>query len=293
MSIEYIYQKIYCDSNIDKNLYFIFGSNTFKFIKDVITQIYQLKEQSNYLKISCYSISKFKNSYTHHILGSLKDVKIISDKDIDCCIENCKNETRILDTNEAGAFYISVYIDETNVSSFLIIERREMINQKEINDIIECINKIDYDSKRKLNISFIGIIENNDNNENDNEKIIESLFNLEGEFSPKETKDNINSNNNNNIEGIKEMDVSTLSVSLSQFKMSQYKDNHKLQNNKENTELIDCKNELILIKQEKMQLEQLVKLLESSLKLERKEKLAIINENAVLKQKLDKLSKKK
>ena len=291
MSIEYIYQKIYCDSNIDKNLYFIFGSNTFKFIKDVITQIYQLKEQSNYLKISCYSISKFKNSYTHYILGSLKDVKIISDKDIDCCIENCKNETRILDTNEAGAFYISVYIDETNVSSFLIIKRREMINQKEINEIIECINKIDYDSKRKLNISFIGIIENNDNNENDNEKIIESLFNLEGEFSPKETKDDINSNNN--IEGIKEMDVSTLSVSLSQFKMSQYKDNHKLQNNKENTELIDCKNELILIKQEKMQLEQLVKLLESSLKLERKEKLAIINENAVLKQKLDKLSKKK
>ena len=266
MSIEYIYQKIYCDSNIDKNLYFIFGSNTFKFIKDVITQIYQLKEQSNYLKISCYSISKFKNSYTHYILGSLKDVKIISDKDIDCCIENCKNETRVLDTNEAGAFYISVYIDETNVSSFLIIKRREMINQKEINEIIECINKIDYDSKRKLNISFIGIIENNDNNENDNEKIIESLFNLEGEFSPKETKDNINSNNNNNIEGIKEMDVSTLSVSLSQFKMSQYKDNHKLQNNKENTELIDCKNELILIKQEKMQLEQLVKLLESSLK---------------------------
>lgn len=291
MSIEYIYQKIYCDSNIDKNLYFIFGSNTFKFIKDVITQIYQLKEQSNYLKISCYSISKFKNSYTHYILGSLKDVKIISDKDIDCCIENCKNETRILDTNEAGAFYISVYIDETNVSSFLIIKRREMINQKEINEIIECINKIDYDSKRKLNISFIGIIENNDNNENDNEKIIESLFNLEGEFSPKETKDDINSNNN--IEGIKEMDVSTLSVSLSQFKMSQYKDNHKLQNNKENTELIDCKNELILIKQEKMQLEQLVKLLESSLKLERKEKLAIINENAVLKQRLDKLSKKK
>lgn len=291
MSNEYIYQKIYCDSNIDKNLYFIFGSNTFKFIKDVITQIYQSKEKSNYLKISCYSISKFKNSYTHHILGSLKDVKIISDKDIDCCIENCKNETRILDTNEAGAFYISVCIDETNVSSFLIIERREMINQKEINEIIESINKIDYDSKRKLNISFIGIIENNDNNENDNEKIIESLFNLEGEFSPKETKDDINSNNN--IEGIKEMDVSTLSVSLSQFKMSQYKDNHKLQNNKENTELIDCKNELILIKQEKMQLEQLVKLLESSLKLERKEKLAIINENAVLKQKLDKLSKKK
>lgn len=291
MSNEYIYQKIYCDSNIDKNLYFIFGSNTFKFIKDVITQIYQLKENSNYLKISCYSISKFKNSYTHHILGSLKDVKIISDKDIDCCIENCKNETRILDTNEAGAFYISIYIDETNVSSFVIIERREMINQKEINEIIESINKIDYDSKRKLNVSFIGIIENNDNNENDNEKIIESLFNLEGEFSPKETKDDINSNNN--IEGIKEMDVSTLSVSLSQFKMSQYKDNHKLQINKENTELIDCKNELILIKQEKMQLEQLVKLLESSLKLERKEKLAIINENAVLKQKLDKLSKKK
>lgn len=291
MSNEYIYQKIYCDSNIDKNLYFIFGSNTFKFIKDVITQIYQSKEKSNYLKISCYSISKFKNSYTHHILGSLKDVKIISDKDIDCCIENCKNETRILDTNEAGAFYISVCIDETNVSSFLIIERREMINQKEINEIIESINKIDYDSKRKLNVSFIGIIENNDNNENDNEKIIESLFNLEGEFSPKETKDDINSNNN--IEGIKEMDVSTLSVSLSQFKMSQYKDNHKLPINKENTELIDCKNELILIKQEKMQLEQLVKLLESSLKLERKEKLAIINENAVLKQKLDKLSKKK
>lgn len=291
MSNEYIYQKIYCDSNIDKNLYFIFGSNTFKFIKDVITQIYQSKEKSNYLKISCYSISKFKNSYTHHILGSLKDVKIISDKDIDCCIENCKNETRILDTNEAGAFYISIYIDETNVSSFLIVERREMINQKEINEIIECINKIDYDSKRKLNVSFIGIIENNDNNENDNEKIIESLFNLEGEFSPKETKDDINSNNN--IEGIKEMDVSTLSVSLSQFKMSQYKDNHKLPINKENTELIDCKNELILIKQEKMQLEQLVKLLESSLKLERKEKLAIINENAVLKQKLDKLSKKK
>lgn len=292
MSNEYIYHKIYLDSINDKNLYFIFGSNTFKFIKEIIHQIYKLKESSNYLKISCYSISKIKNAYTHHVLGSLKDVKIISEKDIDCYIDNCKNETRILDTNEASVFYISVYIDETNIGSFVIIERKEMINQKEINEIIDSINKIEYDCKRKLNISFIGVIENNDNNENEHEKIIECLFNLQGEFATKEIKEDINSNNN--IEGIKEMDVSTLSVSLSQFKMSQYKDNHKLlQNNNENTELIDCKNELILIKQEKMQLEQLVKLLESSLKLERKEKLAIINENAVLKQRLDKLSKKK
>ena len=116
--------------------------------------------------------------------------------------------------------------------------------------------------------------------ENENDKIMKIT---------EEEKENVIEEKESN-EGIKEIDASTLSVSLSQFKMSQMKDNHKLIDSKEKTELIDCKNELMLVRQEKDQLEQLVKLLEASLKLERKEKLGLINENAMLKKKIQKLT---
>ena len=288
ISNEYIYNKLY--SNQLSNLYFVFGAHSYDFINAMLIQMYKEgKEQKNELSISCYNIQRIKKTLCFRTLGSLKDIKVYKRKDVDCCIQNCKNESRLLDINESGTTYIMVESNEEVIGNFIIISQSNVIEKQEVDEYIECLEKIKYRKKKKVNVIMYSIIENNDINNNDNEKIIEGLFNMQSAFSPKEEKENVTEEKENN-EGIKEIDASTLSVSLSQFKMSQMKDNHKLIDSKEKSELIDCKNELMLVRQEKEQLEQLVKLLEASLKLERKEKLGLINENAMLKKKIQKLT---
>ena len=288
ISNEYIYNQLY--SNQLSNLCFVFGAHSYDFINAMLIQMYkERKEQKNELSISCYNIQRIKQTLCFRTLGSLKDIKVYKRKDVDCCIQNCKNESRLLDINESGTTYIMVESNEEVIGNFIIISQSNVIEKQEVDEYIECLEKIKYRKKKKVNVIMYSIIENNDIDNNDNEKIIEGLFNMQSAFSPKEEKENVTEEKENN-EGIKEIDASTLSVSLSQFKMSQMKDNHKLIDSKEKSELIDCKNELMLVRQEKEQLEQLVKLLEASLKLERKEKLGLINENALLKKKIQKLT---
>lgn len=294
ISNEYIYNTLYSNQSNETNLCFIFGSHSYDFIKDMIIQMYKERrgQKGIELSISCYNIQRIKKSLGFRTLGSLKDIKVNNRKEIDCCIQNCKNESRLLDINESGTTYIMVQNNDEVIGNFVVISQSYSLDKSEVKDYIECLEKIKYRKKKKLNVIMYSIIENNDTNieDTDNEKIIDGLFNMQTAFSPKEEKENVIDENVNN-EGIKEIDASTLSVSLSQFKMSQMKDNQKLMNNNDKSELIDCKNELMLVRQEKEQLEQLVKLLEESLKLERKEKLGLINENAMLKQKLQKLTK--
>ena len=288
ISNEFIYNKLY--SNQLSNLCFVFGAHSYDFINAMLIQMYkERKEEKNELSISCYNIQRIKKTLCFRTLGSLKDIKVYKRKDVDCCIQNCKNESRLLDINESGTTYIMVESNEEVIGNFIIISQSNVLEKQEVDEYIECLEKIKYRKKKKVNVIMYSIIENNDIDNNDNEKIIEGLFNMQSAFSPKEEKENVTEEKENN-EGIKEIDASTLSVSLSQFKMSQMKDNHKLIDIKEKSELIDCKNELMLVRQEKEQLEQLVKLLEASLKLERKEKLGLINENAMLKKKIQKLT---
>ena len=290
ISNEYIYNKLYSNQLNESNLCFVFGTNSYGFINEMIIQMYkERKEQKIDLSISCYNIQRIKKSLCFRTLGSLKEIKVYKRKDIECCIQNCKNESRLLDINDSGTTYIMVQSNDEVIGNFILISQSNLLEKKEVDEYIECLEKIKYRKKKRINVIMYSIIDCNDIDNNDNEKIIEGLFNMQSAFSPKEEKENVIEEKESN-EGIKEIDASTLSVSLSQFKMSQMKDNHKLIDSKEKTELIDCKNELMLVRQEKDQLEQLVKLLEASLKLERKEKLGLVNENAMLKKKIQKLT---
>ena len=144
-----------------------------------------------------------------------------------------------------------------------------------------------------------------------------------------ENDDNRNTNNNNifqyhrnahtNLENeIQEIDVSPLMVSESQLKLSQsqttnkkkehipkqrnfhYNMEYKKRNVKTfsndnddeiNKEISRYKNELKLLRKQNQKLEELTKLLETSLKHERKEKMILINENNSLKQKMKEIMK--
>jgi hypothetical protein len=286
------------------------------------------------------------------IIGALRDIKILNDKDISYVIENCINEARILNTSQIGndseikhINLITMSNKNENVANYIFIDIEDNLNENNNdntpylskNDIelyLNCLNNMRITYKKNIYVSIIGCIDINDsnysnnNNNFDNSDVYINNLNtnvLENIKTLSQDKNNnfkypitnlyVKPNNENTKEiEIKPIDVSPLSVSVSQLKLSQSKGNknnneHQSQkdasteinynrrkvntvsNENDSPELIECKNEIILLKKEKEQLEQLVKLLETSLKYERNEKVSLVNENEMLKQKLKEVTK--
>ena len=336
-------------NNNRKHISVIFGANASQLLKGLMNMSFKQNGRDN-IKVNCYTYCKRMLGFK--IIGALRDIKILNDKDISYVIENCINEARILNTSQIGndseikhINLITMSNKNENVANYIFIDIEDNLNENNNdntpylskNDIelyLNCLNNMRITYKKNIYVSIIGCIEINDsnysnnNNNFDNSDVYINNLNtnvLENIKTLSQDKNNnfkypitnlyVKPNNENTKEiEIKPIDVSPLSVSVSQLKLSQSKENknnneHQSQkeasieinynrrkvntvsNENDSPELIECKNEIILLKKEKEQLEQLVKLLETSLKYERNEKVSLVNENEMLKQKLKEVTK--
>lgn len=358
VSWDFIYKKLSIGNN-NKSIVILFGTNVTTLLKGLMYTSFKKAGKEN-INVNCYNYNSQIGKFT--LIESLQEVQIQNDKDIKYVIKQTLNESRNaphFDNNKVMNLICMNYNKE-NIASYVIVDIDNLLNNSNENthgmpflnqdDIDLCLKflykmKITYN--KNVNVSIIGCIEINDMNcnNNNNNSLNRDDDSLEIENNHLnssvllnvttllENDDNHNTSNNNifqyhkdvntNFENeIQEIDVSPLTVSESQLKLSQsqttnkkkehiskqrnlhynynmeYKkrnvktfsnDNNK--DNETNKEISQYKSELKLLRKQNQKLEELTKLLETSLKYEKKEKMKLLNENNSLKQKMNEIMK--
>lgn len=269
ISSAYIYDKLI--NNKPDVTSFIYGIDAFDFVEEILCTLLA-ENPSKELKLNAYkhSIDEFE------IIGSINDVKISNEKEIKGAITNSINEAKILSDSDNVIVLLQINYDKTKSISFIITDNVK-INRVDVEKYLLELRKIKtmgYGKKGK--VSVIGCI----NQAKKSEAVIESLCKIGV------------SEDNNEPEEVKEIDVSSmLSGSLMNNQNLSSIEGQQTTSNIESQSQTSLKNEIALLKQEKSQLEQMVKLLETSLRMERSEKLTLINENSILREKLLKTGK--
>ncbi len=166
--------------------------NYLDFTKNIMNKIYKNESQSqqNKIKISCYNYNTNNNNFTH--VGSIKDIEILSYKDISFLIKNCINESKILNksfnhNNTIGLYKIKIIgnkSNQLNKSIYLIVLENilprislieSILNSSNLNmsNNSNCNGRNDWmDEEIKLNdINVIGCIDQS----KESEDIITSL----------------------------------------------------------------------------------------------------------------------
>lgn len=299
------------------------------FTKNLLYKIFEFENrQQNKLTISCYNYNK-DNQHLSYV-GSIKDIEILTLNDIEFLIKNCYTETKLLTQSLNHKQLITLYkiniSGKTNTSLCLVNLENILPSVTLIKNIMNSMNLNNNISSNGGNswleedlqltdVNVIGCIDQNKSSEN----IITSLCKIwlpkkndteEEEYTIEVENENKQSNqttiklsetNTINQNELQDVDIPNIiltnsaseidNVNLSSLPVANSVPTLSPNNPQEYEERLH--NEIMKLKKEKNQLEQIVRVLQNSLKLERAEKLMLVNENTQLREQIVSMNKKK